>query len=166
MTEMSKVTVIFIGLGWFLCLRVYQLLRVTWCQSHPCRKTVVKQFNPLLMYKTVHAFLKSINLKANVIVRLEFELTYYHVTVQHVSHNAMRIFPYPLKKWTRQTKFKPWTLLLVSYFGTDTFGKGLNSYPLLAWTLLVVSSSSCRAAGTDIPDPLSPLLGRVIVYRL
>ena len=36
--------------------------------------------------KDVHAFLKSISLKVNVIVWLEFELVYYNVAVQHVSH--------------------------------------------------------------------------------
>ena len=33
--------------GWvyFLCLRVHQLLRVIWYQSHPCRRTVEVLFN-------------------------------------------------------------------------------------------------------------------------
>ena len=37
---------------------------------------------------SVHAFLKSITLKMNVIVQLEFELTYYDVTIQHISDYA------------------------------------------------------------------------------
>ena len=43
--------------------------------------------------KGVHAFPKGISLKVNVIAWLEFELTYYDVTVQHVSHIAMETTP-------------------------------------------------------------------------
>ena len=45
--------------------------------------------------KKVHAFPKSTSLKVNVIAQLEFELTYYIVTVQYASHNATRTTPYP-----------------------------------------------------------------------
>ena len=38
--------------------------------------------------KEVHAFPKSITLKVNLIARLEFELTYYNVAVQHISNYA------------------------------------------------------------------------------
>ena len=37
--------------------------------------------------KEAHLFLRSINPKTNVIERLEFELAYYDVAVQHVNHN-------------------------------------------------------------------------------
>ena len=37
----------------------------------------------------VHTFPKGISPKVNVIVQLEFELAYYDVAVQHVSHYAM-----------------------------------------------------------------------------
>ena len=37
-----------------------------------------------------HAFSGDISPEMNVITPLEFELTYYDVEVQHVSHNAMR----------------------------------------------------------------------------
>ena len=39
------------------------------------------------MDKGVHAFLKGINPKENVIVRLEFELATYNATAQHVGTN-------------------------------------------------------------------------------
>ena len=38
--------------------------------------------------KSVPTFLKCINLKVNIIVWLEFEMAYYDVTVQHISHCA------------------------------------------------------------------------------
>ena len=38
------------------------------------------------MDKGVHAFPKSISLKVNIIVQLGFELAYYDVEVQDVSH--------------------------------------------------------------------------------
>ena len=41
------------------------------------------------MDKGVHAFPKGINPKVNVIAQLEFELAYYDVAVQYVSHYAM-----------------------------------------------------------------------------
>ena len=41
----------------------------------------------------VHAFPKDICLKVNIIVPLEFEFTYYNVTGQQVSHNAMGTSP-------------------------------------------------------------------------
>ena len=38
------------------------------------------------MYKGVHVFPKSIILKVNVTVLLEFELAYNDIAVQHVNH--------------------------------------------------------------------------------
>ena len=38
--------------------------------------------------KRVHAFAKSISLKVNREVKLEFELAYYDATVQHVCYNS------------------------------------------------------------------------------
>ena len=46
----------------------------------------------------VHAFFKSISPKENIIVWLEFELTYYDVTVQHYNHYATGIPTPPLAK--------------------------------------------------------------------
>ena len=43
----------------------------------------------------VHTFLKGISLKVNVTVWLKFELAYYDVAVQHVSHYTME--PLPIK---------------------------------------------------------------------
>ena len=43
--------------------------------------------------------------KMNVIVRLEFELTYYNVAVQHVSHNTTGIIPPPTIIWNEQFHF-------------------------------------------------------------
>ena len=40
--------------------------------------------------KRVHAFLKGINPKMNVIVQLEFEFVYYDVTVEHFNHSSMK----------------------------------------------------------------------------
>ena len=37
----------------------------------------------------IHTFAKSICPKVNVMVQLEFELAYYNVAVQHISHYAM-----------------------------------------------------------------------------
>ena len=37
----------------------------------------------------VHTFSKGISPKVNVIVQLEFKLTYDNVTVKHISHCAM-----------------------------------------------------------------------------
>ena len=53
---------------------------------------------------------------------------------------------------------------LYIHFLTNTFLKGMNILiPFQLW-IKSSSSSSCRAASTDIPDPLSPLLP--IVHRL
>ena len=41
----------------------------------------------------VQTFPKSISSKVNVIAQLKFELTYYNVSVQHVSHDTMRTPP-------------------------------------------------------------------------
>ena len=38
--------------------------------------------------KGVHAFAKTINLKVNVTVQLEFELIYFEAEVQHINHYA------------------------------------------------------------------------------
>ena len=38
--------------------------------------------------KGVHPFPKGISAKMNVIARLEFELSYYNVAVQHVNHDV------------------------------------------------------------------------------
>ena len=57
-------------------------------ESHYCKRTVVMLFSPLMeVNKDVHTFFKGISLKVNVIARLEFELAYYKVAVQHFSYN-------------------------------------------------------------------------------
>ena len=43
----------------------------------------------MIAYKGVHTFPKGISPKVNVLAQLEFELTYYDVAVQHISHYAM-----------------------------------------------------------------------------
>ena len=52
---------------WFLCLLAYQPSWVILCKSHPCRRTAVVLFNPLLGGK-------GISPKVKMLVRLEFEL--------------------------------------------------------------------------------------------
>ena len=54
---------------------------------------IVLQPNHSWEDKGVHIFLKSINLKVNIIAQLEFELTYYDIVVQHVNHYTMETFP-------------------------------------------------------------------------
>ena len=43
--------------------------------------------------KWVHTFPKSISLKGSIIARLEFELIYYNVAVQHIINYTMRTPP-------------------------------------------------------------------------
>ena len=43
-------------------------------------------------YKVVHAFPKSINPKANIIERREFELASFDSTIQHFNHNPFQEF--------------------------------------------------------------------------
>ena len=56
------------------------------CQSYPCRRTEVILFNPWVGRQRFHTFSKGICQKVNVKARLEFELIYYNVKVQPVSH--------------------------------------------------------------------------------
>ena len=49
----------------------------------------------------IHSFLKGLSSKVNVIVRLEFELDYYNVAVQYVSHYATVLSL--LKLWLNNT---------------------------------------------------------------
>ena len=56
------------------------------------------------MDKGVHTFTKGISMKLNVIERLEFELTYYNVTVEYGSHYTTGYLPlydksYIIKLW-------------------------------------------------------------------
>ena len=43
----------------------------------------------LLWDKRLYTFPKGISPQVNVIARLEFELTYYNITVQNINHMAM-----------------------------------------------------------------------------
>ena len=54
---------------------------------------VIVQFNPYLGIKGLHTVPKSIIPEVNVIARLEFELGYNDVTVQHISHYTTRTYP-------------------------------------------------------------------------
>ena len=45
------------------------------------------------MNTKVHILLKGISAKVNVIARLEFELAYYDIAVQHVIHSTTRTSP-------------------------------------------------------------------------
>ena len=49
-------------------------------------------FNPSQGVKGSHIFLKSIRKKVNAIAQLGFELAYYYIVVQHVSHYITRKF--------------------------------------------------------------------------
>ena len=53
--------------------------------------------------KGVHTFPKAISLKMNIKVKLEFELTYLKITVQHFSHYATETLL--LKKIMLKTKY-------------------------------------------------------------
>ena len=53
-------------------------------------------FQPILKGISVHAFVNSISPKVNAIVRLESELAYYDVAIQHLSHNTRKT-PSPLE---------------------------------------------------------------------
>ena len=76
-----------LGLVCFLCFMIYQLLGVTWFQSHLCSRTVMVLFYPELGEgKGVHTFPKSISLKVNVIAWLEFKLTHHNVTGKRINH--------------------------------------------------------------------------------
>ena len=78
--------IICINLVWFLCSMVYQPFCVVYCQSHSWR--IVVLFKPITgqMEERVHTFPKGMSPNVNLIVRLEFELAYYVVAVQHMSH--------------------------------------------------------------------------------
>ena len=67
------------------CFMAYQLSRIILCQNLPCRIAAVT-FN--LIANEFHAFPKGMNLKVNVIARVEFELAYLETAVQHFSHKA------------------------------------------------------------------------------
>ena len=69
----------------------YQPLWVIYYQRYPCRRTVVKLFNPQLEEKGAHAFLTDISQKVILIVWLEFKLAYYDVTVQLFNHYTMEM---------------------------------------------------------------------------
>ena len=49
-----------------------------------------KSNDTIWLDKGVHAFLKGISLKVNIIVWLEIELAYFKATVQHFSHYVTR----------------------------------------------------------------------------
>ena len=75
---------------WVLCLMAYIHSWIIWCQIHLFRKTVVILFNPCWGDKVRgHTFPRVICPKVNIIARLEFELVYYELTVQYISHYTM-----------------------------------------------------------------------------
>ena len=55
-------------------------------------------FNQNLRDKKIHIFPKGISPKVNVIARLESELAYYNVTVQHVTHYTVVTLPHEISK--------------------------------------------------------------------
>ena len=57
--------------------------------SHSCRAVAVL-FNLQLGDKAVYPFPKGISPKVKAVEQLVFELTYYDVTIQRVSHYTMR----------------------------------------------------------------------------
>ena len=65
---------------------------------------------------------------------------------------------------TRQHKlFREWFLFIVSYLLILNYSDFTSNCYQNIW---ISSSSSCRAASTDIPDPLSPLLPIVHCFWL
>ena len=72
-------------------------MHVNFCGLFHTKAILVKQLWYYLSHnwrdKHVHTFPKGIRLKVNVIVQLEFELTYCDVAVQHVSHYTIGIPP-------------------------------------------------------------------------
>ena len=66
----------------------YQPSWVIKCQSKHWRETEVVLLKLSLGDKGDHTLLKGSRSKVNVIVRPEFELAYFDIAVQHVSHNT------------------------------------------------------------------------------
>ena len=59
------------------------------------------------MDKDAHIFPKGISPKVNVLARLGFELVYYDVVVQYVSHYTKRIPPYFILMEGRNKNYVP-----------------------------------------------------------
>ena len=84
---------VWFGLVWFLCLMTNYLSWFIKYHTHLCRYGT---FEPVAgRVECVYTFLKCGSQKLNVIVRLEFELGYYNVTVQHVSRYVTGFPTYP-----------------------------------------------------------------------
>ena len=102
--------------------------------------------------KGVHAFLKSVSLKANVISRLDFELAYFEAAVEHFTHYAsssyctnnlqyktISTFPwydgYRRWKWRWQHEFKSWIKLIAFHIALIPLGKvRIQLFSLQLWT--------------------------------
>ena len=116
-----------INLIWFqfICLTTYQPSWVIWYQSYPCRRTVVVLFNPQLggRHERLHPFLKAICRKMNVLAQLRFELAYYDVTLQRISHHIMgfphwgiyRIYTSIFLRWPSYKKIQENRILIHSF---------------------------------------------------
>ena len=69
------------------------------CQSYCCGRTAVILFNQDLGGgQRVNTFPKNICSKVNARVRLGFELVYYDVAAQHISHNTRETPPLEVRK--------------------------------------------------------------------
>ena len=77
-------------------------IRLGTTETHSCRD------------KGVHAFLKGISPKVNGIMKLEFELVYNNIAVQHVRHKAMGI-PH-LYKWSLIIRYMVFLFLFFYFF--------------------------------------------------
>ena len=77
-----------LGLVSFQCLMVNQPLWVIYAKTILIKEQQLYNLIHSWEDKGVHTFLKRIKPKINLIVRLEFELAYYDIVVQHVNHYA------------------------------------------------------------------------------
>ena len=101
--------------GLVLCFMTYQPSRVIYCQSHPCRRTVMLLYTHTWVgEKAVHTFLKDSYPKVNIIAWLDFKL----VTIRrHSWYNG-----YHCRKWTGWSEFKLWMRLFVFHIVLITLG--------------------------------------------
>ena len=74
------------GLVWFVCLMAYQPLEVNNAKAIPLEEQSWYYLTHSWEDKGVHTFPKGICLKVNIIARLEYELTYYDLTITSQGH--------------------------------------------------------------------------------
>ena len=79
--------------GFFLCLMAYQLCRLFNAKAIPLEEQEWYSLTHSWEDKGVHTFPRGICPKVNVIVRLEYELAYYHSAVHRFNHYTTRTPP-------------------------------------------------------------------------